>query len=104
VRRVVERAETRTDRGPARPTARPPINRDYVRALTGSLLLLADWLNSQQPVSAHTLAQVRLLLADGTGPLYQLRSGLMALDVSPAGDDLLPAIAGGQWSGRQRGG
>jgi hypothetical protein len=44
---------------------------------------LAAWLCSDHPVDARGLAQLRLLLIDGAGPLYH----------HPEADDLQPALA-----------
>jgi hypothetical protein len=47
-----------------------PLCRDEVRAARGELVALADRLAGPGPVSAQGVAQVRVLLADGTGPIY----------------------------------
>jgi hypothetical protein len=47
-----------------------PLCREEVRDARSELEALADRLVAAGPVSAHGVAQVRLLLTDGTGPLY----------------------------------
>lgn len=49
-------------------------NRARVATATKELSLLADALASPGPVTAGGVAQARLLLTDGTGPLYNPRS------------------------------
>jgi hypothetical protein len=73
----------------AEPTARPlrfsvPICRRKVRRSRQALVDLVDRLLGDEPVDARGLAQIRLLLSDGAGPLY----------MHPHADDLEPALAG----------
>ena len=73
----------------AEPTARPlrfsvPICRRKVRRSRQALVDLVDRLLGDEPVDARGLAQIRLLLSDGAGPLY----------MHPRADDLEPALAG----------
>jgi hypothetical protein len=71
LRRIVRDAQddrpTRLAR--VRPDART------VRAASDELMELADTLDAPGPVAAHGVAQAWLLLTDGTGPLYNARSG-----------------------------
>jgi hypothetical protein len=72
----------------AEPSARAmrfsvPICRRKVLRSRHALLELIDRLRSDEPVDARGLAQIRLLLSDGAGPLY----------IYPHADDLEPALA-----------
>jgi hypothetical protein len=60
-----------------------PICRRKVRRSGQALLELVDRLLGDEPVDARGLAQIRLLLSDGAGPMY----------VRPGADDLEPALA-----------
>ena len=59
----------------ARPESRTspivPLCCEQVRDARGELEALADRLTAAGPVSAQGVAQVRLLLTDGAGPLYR---------------------------------
>jgi hypothetical protein len=59
-----------------------PICRSKVWRSRDTLERLADRLLSDGPLDARGLAQIRLLLSDGAGPLYD----------RPAADDLEPAL------------
>jgi hypothetical protein len=63
-------------------TFRIPICRAKILRSTETLEALADRLASTDPVDACGVAQVRLLLTDGSGPIYTL----------PTADDLEPAL------------
>jgi hypothetical protein len=75
-RLVREAGEHRTDRG------RMPARMAAVRATTADLEDLARRLVAAGPAAARGIAQVRLLLTDGTGPLYS----------ETAGEDLAAAV------------
>jgi hypothetical protein len=61
------------DSRPARmPSA--PICRQHVRAASQELQAVCDRLAAAGPVSAHGMAQLMTLLADGSGPLYRPKS------------------------------
>lgn len=60
-----------------------PICRRKVHRSRRTLSELAERLRSDQALDARGLAQIRLLLSDGAGPIY----------VDPAADDLEPALA-----------
>lgn len=78
IRRVVQEATQ-----PLRPTHfNVPICRSKVRHSRRTLERLADRLGSGEPVDARGVAQLRLLLSDGAGPLYD----------HPSADDLRPAL------------
>lgn len=59
-----------------------PICRAKVRHSRRTLEELADRLVSREPLDARGVAQLRLLLSDGAGPLYH----------QPSADDLQPAL------------
>jgi hypothetical protein len=59
-----------------------PICRRKVRRSSSTLEALADRLVADEPLDARGLAQLRLLLRDGGGPVYLM----------PAADDLEPAL------------
>lgn len=59
-----------------------PICRSKVRRSRRALEELADRLVSGEPLDARGVAQLRLLLSDGAGPLYD----------HPSADDLQPAL------------
>jgi hypothetical protein len=42
-----------------------------VRAATDDFRAVAERIETPGPVSAHGIAQLRVLLGDGTGPLFQ---------------------------------
>jgi hypothetical protein len=71
IRRVLAQAE-QPDTFP-RPPA--PLCRDRVRAAAAELAALADRLLSPAPLPARGMAQARLLLTDGGGPLYRRSCG-----------------------------
>jgi hypothetical protein len=50
-----------------------------VQSARGELIALADRLERPGPVRVMGVAQVRLLLGDGSGPLYCRRSGRQLL-------------------------
>jgi hypothetical protein len=76
--------------GATSPSAGVSVCGPHVRAAAGELRELCDRLSTGGPVSAYGVAQVRALLSDGRGPLYQrgsaedlgaqLRSVLATLD------------------------
>jgi hypothetical protein len=65
LRRLVREAHE-----PARPRAHIPPARDHVLAAEYDLKLLASRLQSPSPIAARGVAKARLLLIDGTGPLF----------------------------------
>jgi hypothetical protein len=71
VERFVECAERP---GPVR-RSRVPVRRAAIRANRGELLTLAATLRSPDPVYAHGMAELAMMLRDGTGPLYADRHG-----------------------------
>jgi hypothetical protein len=69
-----------------------PLCRDEVRDARSELEALADRLAAEGPVSAKGVAQVRVLLTDGTGPLYcrsqvhlKARAGQALAALDPSG-------------------
>jgi hypothetical protein len=67
LRQVVSRAcQTSGSLG----SSRVPVDRRAVLTATGELSQLADELLTPGPVGAGGVAQVQLLISDGTGPLY----------------------------------
>jgi hypothetical protein len=48
-----------------------PIDREAVRFVLGELEAVATRLDANQPVDVRGIARVRILLADGGGPLYR---------------------------------
>jgi hypothetical protein len=78
IRRLVQEASY-----PLRPTHfSVPVCRSKVRRSRRTLEDLADRLVSGEPLDARGVAQLRLLLSDGAGPLYDHQSA----------DDLEPAL------------
>jgi hypothetical protein len=71
---------------------RVPVDREAIRRARRELDAVADRLSGDAPVSVRGVARVRLLIADGTGPLYraarpeqlrrELQSALAALDIA----------------------
>lgn len=59
---------------PPGPSTRITGCRERVLAAEDELRLLASRLQAAQPVAVTTIAKVRLLLTDGTGPLYRCAS------------------------------
>lgn len=59
---------------PGAPSFRIRGCRERVLAAQDELRLLASRLQAAQPVAVSAVAKVRLLLSDGTGPLYHCRS------------------------------
>jgi hypothetical protein len=68
--RTVEQIVAGASRPQSLRAPRFPLCHDEVRAARAELEALADRLTAPGPVSAQGVAQVRVLLADGTGPLY----------------------------------
>jgi hypothetical protein len=54
---------------------RVPLARDAVRSAQPELVGLAERLERPGPIRARGVAQLRLLLGDGSGPLYRRASG-----------------------------
>lgn len=78
IRRVIDQAKR-----PVSPSSfRIPICRRKVLQAESTLEKVADRLASGDPVDARGIAQIRLLLKDGCGPLYN----------RPQADDLQPAL------------
>ena len=71
---------------------RVPVDHEALRRAYHELEAIADRLNRDGPVSVQGVARIRLLLADGTGPLFraarpeqlrrELQSALAALDLA----------------------
>lgn len=72
LRRIVSDAE----HGRRLPFGRVRPNAQAVKAARSELNNLADTLDDPGPVEAGGVAQAWLLLTDGTGPLYDTRSGV----------------------------
>jgi hypothetical protein len=53
---------------------RVPVARDLVDSAHGELVALAERLERPGPIAARGVAQIRLLLGDGSGPLYRRES------------------------------
>jgi hypothetical protein len=70
VRRVVTIAET--SRGISN---RAPLRRDAILFAREAMLELADRLEQPGPLRAEGVAQIRVLLGDGSGPLYRVGAG-----------------------------
>jgi hypothetical protein len=78
--------------GSAPARLRVPVDQEAVRRASRELHAVADRLSGDSPVNVCGVARVRVLIADGTGPLYraarpeqlrrELRSALSALDVA----------------------
>src|SRR5262249_30703008 len=66
VRRILDEARM----GPPRAIARVSIQRSEVLAAAWELNRIAETLLTPGPVAASGVAQVRLMLIDGAGPLY----------------------------------
>jgi hypothetical protein len=91
-RRILARSLTRIVDASASPPSRAatPLSRMAVVRARAELVAVVDRLNADGPVGVQGVARVRLLLADGCGPLYgnsrpdqlqrELRSALVALD------------------------
>jgi hypothetical protein len=60
---------------PPRLSNRVPVACEVVDSARGELVALADRLERPGPIRARGVAQVRLLLGDGSGPLYRRESG-----------------------------
>jgi hypothetical protein len=89
VRRILD--DARTDRGPS--IARVPTQRSEVLAAAWELDKIAEALLTPGPVAASGVAQVRLLLIDGAGPLYSREDpGSLRSAASRALDALQPAF------------
>lgn len=54
-----------------------PLRRAEVLAWREGLLGLADWLDNRGPVSPRGVARARVLITDGTGPLYNPKATRM---------------------------
>jgi len=59
---------------PARAWGRVPVMRERIGAARPELLGLIDYLTAPGPVSARVVAEVKDLITDGLGPLYNRRS------------------------------
>jgi hypothetical protein len=91
-RRLLARSLTRIASEPASARVGVPVDRVAVERARDELEAVADRLSADGPVSVRGVARIRLLLADGSGPLYraarpeQLRrelcSTLAALDLA----------------------
>ena len=64
-----------TAQRPVRLSNRAPLTRADIHFARGELLALAERLQRPGPVQARGVAQVRMLLGDGSGPLYCRESG-----------------------------
>jgi hypothetical protein len=54
---------------------RVPLARSHVASAHSELVVLAERLERPGPIRARGVAQIRLLLGDGSGPLYRRESG-----------------------------
>jgi hypothetical protein len=93
-RRLLARTLTRIAESPEPASAcrRVPLDRAAVERARGELEAVADLLSAEGPVSVQGVARIRLLLADGAGPLYraarpeqlrrELRAALAALELA----------------------
>jgi hypothetical protein len=89
VRRILD--DARTDR--PRSIARVPIQRSEVLAAAWELDRIAETLLTPGPVAASGVAQVRLLLINGAGPLYSRHApGGLRAAATRALDALQPAF------------
>jgi len=89
VRRILD--DARTDRPPS--IVRVPIQRSEVLAAAGELDRIAETLLTPGPVAASGVAQVRLLLINGAGPLYSRDApGGLRAAATRALDALQPAF------------
>jgi len=80
-----------------------PVRWHAVRAATPQLTQLAERLRNMQPVSPQGIARARILLTDGTGPLYgppdesglwtATRAAILGLDFGPSYPSPPPAGA-----------
>ena len=70
------RRSLREARKPLSPlTARSWLDRPNVVAATDLIDIVTLWLHSPRPVDARGMARLRLLLSDGTGPMYMSGRG-----------------------------
>ncbi len=67
---AVRRALTEAREGRSGPRTRVPVSRERISAASEELAALADTLARPGPVGIRGAAEARLLLTDGTGPLY----------------------------------
>jgi hypothetical protein len=74
VRRVVAHSETTRC-----VSNRAPLSREEILSTRAEMLELADRLERPGPVGARGVAQIRVLLADGAGPLYRVGDGAFRL-------------------------
>ena len=63
---------------------RAPLRRDDIRSTRDELLVLAERLERTGPIQARGIAKIRLLLSDGSGPLYRSDIGTRLLPVLQA--------------------
>ncbi|MFL5866797.1 MAG: hypothetical protein ACJ766_06830 [Thermoleophilaceae bacterium] len=94
VREQLARSLRRLERDASRPAApricRAPVERDEIEDASYELRLLASRLTAPSQVAPRGVAQVRLLLSDGTGPLYQRRR---PGELAAAARDAMSALA-----------
>jgi hypothetical protein len=87
LRRIVRQAQE--DAGPSYPRIIPA--RSRVAAASDELSRLADTLSEPGPVAARGVAQTRILLTDGTGPLYNPGSAAsVRASAASAAENLAP--------------
>jgi len=96
--RALRRVMWMAERAPSMTTTRVRVCRPQVRDAHRELRNLCDRLLADGPVSAYGVAQVKVLIADGGGPLYRrtnpddlgarLRRALAAMDVLALPNDL----------------
>jgi hypothetical protein len=84
----LRRAVRESCRGVSASLARVAPHRSQVITASDELIRLADALAAPGPVAARGVAQARILLTDGAGPLYTMRGNLRARAASAA--DNLP--------------
>lgn len=63
-----------TSQRPRAISNRVPVARDHVNSAHGELVALAERLERPGPIRARGVAQIRLLIGDGSGPLYRRES------------------------------
>lgn len=68
----------RARRAPHLPSARVPLRRSQIIADEALIEEIVECLRGAHPVRARGVARLRLLLADGTGPLYTMGGGSVA--------------------------
>ena len=91
---ALRRALTDAREGREGPRTRVPVSRERVSAASEELSALADTLARPGPVGIRGAAEARLLLTDGTGPLYNPCSSADLVAWARGATEHLRAIAG----------